>query len=304
LILKAGYTETFLDERGMEKVSLGDVFRTTPLLHAYEGEEVTWVADEEAAPLLEDNRYIERLMVFNWLTASQLQSEEFDVCVNLEKVPGICAISHKIDAYDRFGFRLDKRTGEAEAYGRAQDILAASSQLELRRGNNRTLQKILFEMVGKEWKGEEYILGYEPPTKEEYDIGFNTQVGKAWPMEKWEELEKIIGAGFSISRQEDQRQTKDDLRKYIDWLNSCRLVISNDSLGLHLALTLRKKVLGLFGPSNPDEIYFYGRGDPILPDEDFECTRCCKYECDNPIFCMDHLSPERVYEKIESMLEN
>ncbi len=41
LILKAGYTETFLNERGMEKVSLGDVFKTTPLLHAYKGEEVT-----------------------------------------------------------------------------------------------------------------------------------------------------------------------------------------------------------------------------------------------------------------------
>ena len=38
--------------------------------------------------------------------------------------------------------------------------------LILKRTNKKTIQELLFEMVGLSWKGEEYILGYSPKNKE------------------------------------------------------------------------------------------------------------------------------------------
>jgi heptosyltransferase-2 len=53
------------------------------------------------------------------------------------------------------------------------------------------------------------------------------------------------------------QQGKNSLFEYMDWINSCRLIISHDSLGLHLAFALDKEVIGLFGPTDPTEVFFY-----------------------------------------------
>lgn len=47
----------------------------------------------------------------------------------------------------------------------------------------------------------------------------------------------------------------DNIYHYIDWLNKCRIIVSNDSLGLHLVLALKKKVLGLFCPTSDKEVF-------------------------------------------------
>ena len=68
-----------------------------------------------------------------------------------------------------------------------------------------------------------------------YDIGFNHLVGnkwplKGWPMESWKRLEKLIGSRYSVSWQQGQ----DDMQEYFNWINSCRVLITNDSFGMHM----------------------------------------------------------------------
>ena len=92
-----------------------------------------------------------------------------------------------------------------------------------------------------------------------------------------------------------------DIHPYIDWLNKSKLIITNDSLGLHLAIALKKKILGLFGPTHPREIYFYGRGKAILPEERDECMPCFAPQCKKySESCMSKISPEMVADKIKS----
>lgn len=306
LIIKAGYSEILDKESNSRKVSLGDILRTTPLLHAFKEHKVTWVTNEEAFPLLEGNPFIERLLPYDLTTTLQLGAEEFDCVINLEKIPGICALSDKIKAWKRYGFRFDTRTGKAEAHEKAIDTLALSSDLTMKKENKKTAQELLFEMIGKKWQGEEYILGYSPKSKETYDICLNTQVGVKWPTKqwatkKWDELEnKLISQGYAVTRQDKQsKEVLTNLSQYMDWINSSRLIVSNDSLGLHLGIAMKKNVLGLFGPTPYKEVYFYGRGKAILPKGKFECMPCLEGVCKNQEMCMDNISVNSVLREIK-----
>lgn len=313
LIIKTGYSE-FLDKEGnSRKVSLGDVLRTTPLLHLYKENYVTWVTDIEAFPLLENNPHIDRLLSLNFLNAINLLcDEQFDTLINLEKNQDICKFVGKIDAWRKHGFRYDKETNSAQAYDRAFEVLAVSSNPKAKQENQRTTQELLFEMVGEKWEGEEYILGYKPKTKEEYDVGLNTLVGekwptKSWPIKNWDALaEKLRKKGFKVNRQDDKRHPKivENLYNYMDWINSCKTIISNDSLGVHLGIALRKNVFGLFGPTPDKEISFYGRGKAILPEPTPKilnkiCIPCFKSICKRGKNCMEDISVERAYERVK-----
>ncbi len=311
LILKVGYSETLDGEDNSRNVSLGDVFRTTPLLHLYEKEHITWVTDSKALPLLEDNPLIDRLLPYDFTTILQLESEEFDIVINLEKVPGICAFADKIKAWKKFGFRFNTRTGKAEAYDNASELLTMTGDLTLKKQNSKSAQEILFNVVGEQWRGEEYILGYKPKTQEKWDVGFNILVGqkwptKSWPIENWEKLERLLKEkGFIVTRQDNHsKEILTNLKSYIDWLNSCKVIVSNDSLGMHLSIALKKQVIGLFGPTSWREVYFYGRGKAIYPDILSNCIPCFNKNCERGRNCMGDISVEKVYDELNKILMN
>jgi heptosyltransferase-2 len=305
LIIKTGYCEILNRESNLREVSLGDVFRSTAILHPYKNHEITWVTSKEAFPLLENNPFIkkERLLPFDFITESQIGSEEFDTIINLEKVPGICALSDRIKARkNRYGFAFDTQTGEAEALENSAEILSFGVDPIYKKKNKKTFQEHLFKIVGRKWEGEGYVLGYVPTSKEEYDVGFNVKIGskwpnKAWSLDNWNKLEELLGAEkISVTRQDKQpKEVLTDLEKYIDWINSSRVLVSNDSLGLHIGLALKKKVIGLFGPTSSREIYFYNRGEAILPNENLPCLPCFKPGCllyKNS--CINLISPKEV----------
>ncbi len=310
LIIKTGYSEFLDKESNSRKVSLGDVLRTTPLLHLYKNDDVTWISDKEAFPLLEDNPYIDRLLPLDFTTAMNLlEEEDFDTIINLEKNHDICKFVNRLYSWRKYGFRYDKKTESSQAYDRAFEVLAVSSDPNSKKENERNTSDLLFEMVGEKWDGEEYILGYKPKSTEIYDIGINTLVGqkwptKAWPIENWDILEgKLIKDGFKVTRQDKQnKEVLKNIHKYIDWINSCRTIITNDSLGLHLGISLKKKVLGLFGPTPNKEVQFYGRGREILPNPSPKCMPCFKGECERGRNCMEDIAVEKVYDEIKNYL--
>jgi len=253
LIIKLGYCETLLPII-RQTCSLGDVFRTTVVLHLFKNDHVTWLTDQAAIPLLKDNPHIDRLLTFDLMGVLQLLGERFDKVINLEKVPGICALVNKINAWSKYGFRFDEETGMAEAFERAHEALAVATLEDAKKLNNRCWSEVIYQILGAKWKGESYILGYKPKSQVACDLGFNTHVGrmipeKAWPTDHWRKLEKLVAGKFTFSYQ----QALDDLEGYMDWINSCRMLITNDSLGLYLGIALGKKVLGLFGATPASE---------------------------------------------------
>lgn len=305
LIIKVGYSET-LDPEISNITSYGDVLRTTVLLNLYKKDHVTWLVDSKAYPILKGNQYIDRILIYDMTSVLQLESEHFDTVINLEKVPGLCALSDKITAWRRYGFRFDVKKGEAEAYDGTQNALSVCQNEKKKKNHNKFWQEHLFEMVGEKWKGEEYILGYEPKSKEVYDIGFNFLVGnkwptKAWPSKNWSKLETLLDKEYSVSLQKGI----DNMEKYFEWINSCKAIITNDSFGLHIALALKKKVIAIFGPTNSNETYLYERGISATASKKL----CKDIPCNSPVCknsdgcCLSKIKAEDIYFKINIFLK-
>jgi len=302
LIIKPGYSETLDGEIGMI-TSLGDVLRSTVLLHLYKNAHVTWLVDEKAFPLLKRNPFIQRILLYNLTSILQLQSERFDTVINLEKVPGICAFSDSIHAWRRYGFRFDPENGVALAYDGSQHVMEICTDSTLKKGAKKCWDEILFEMVGAKWQEEGCVLGYKPRSEVVYDIGFNHEVGrkwpnKAWPMEYWKELEVLIAGKYTVTWQKGLS----NIEEYIDWINSCRIIVTNDSLGLHIADALNKKIIAFFGPSLDTEIHL-PNGIKLLPKINYECRPCLCPDCIQSKSCMYNIEPKDVYNAIENILK-
>jgi len=303
LIIKLGYSET-LDKEVATTTSLGDVLRTTVILNFLKNDDVSWLVDEKAYPLLENNPYIRRILIFNLESVLQLQQERFDTVINLEKGPGICALSDSINAWRRFGFRFESDTGSAQAYDGAEKVLGICRDLKKKKQSYLFWQDALASMIGRQWsEKDEYILGYKPRSGVTCDIGFNWVVGhkwpnKAWPEKHWKKLKRMLENKYTVSWQKGL----DHLYEYMDWINSCRLIVTNDSLGMHLAIALRKKIVALFGPSSSREVFFYDRGVRILPEADYLCIPCLDSKCTEHISCMDSISPLQVKGAIVKLL--
>jgi heptosyltransferase-2 len=304
LIIKLGYSET-LDKEISTTTSLGDVVRTTVLLNFFKDDEVNWLVDDKARVLLERNPLIKRVLVYNLETVLQLQRERFDVVINLEKVPGICALADSINAWKRYGFRFDEYNGIAQSYDGAEKVLALSLSLNKKKKNKMFWQQALVEMIGRQWEGQEYRVSYKPRVKTTCDVGLNWLVGnkwnnKAWPKENWKKLEELLRDTYAVSWQAGF----DDLYEYMDWISSNRLIVTNDSLGMHLGIALKKKVVALFGPTSSQEIYLYGRGEIVRPQSAYRCVPCLKQECSQPTSCMHFISPDAVARAVERILKH
>lgn len=80
-------------------------------------------------------------------------------------------------------------------------------------------------------------------------------------------------------------------------ISVCNLVITTDSLGLHVALALKRKTICLIGPTSPSEIDIYGLGEKIIANSKDVCSY--KTETD----CMNKIDLKDVEEKIKKILE-
>jgi heptosyltransferase II len=307
LIIKLGYSETLDPEIG-KVPSLGDVLRTTPILWAikekYPDANITWLVTSNAEMLLQDNPLIDRILVWDEFVPFQLMREKFDILINLEKIAGVCALADMVDSWTKYGFRFESVSGLYQGYEKGLDFMSyiANKKSDTTKGY---WQQVLIEMMGATWKGQPYIVGYQPKTSKQYDIGFNYEVGSKWPVkgmttELWEQLEgRFLEIGYTVSWQEG----KANLHEYMDWINSCDLLISNDSLGMHLAFTLNKKVIGLFGPTDPSEVYCYGRSQLIPSPTDCPIRPCLAGRCESGLYCMSHMELTQIEEAAVQLLQ-
>ncbi len=305
LVLKTGYSETLDRHDAGRVVSLGDVLRATPLLHLFRDDHVTWVTDASAVPLLRGIEHIDVLIGFGSESMEALGLEQYDLVINLEKDPELCALAESVQARRRCGFTVTVGGEEESSAG----VVAACRDRAALECNGKPLQDLLFETVGADWAGEEYILGYDASSTAAYDVALNTDVGsklptKKWPSVHWDDLEsRLSDARYTVTRQDKQSPpVHTQIPRYVDWLNSASLVVTADTLGLHVALALKKPVVALFGPTPSHEVHLYGRGVALLPDPWPECAPCRSSQCLAERHCMDDIRTEVVFRQVERLL--
>ena len=74
---------------------------------------------------------------------------------------------------------------------------------------------------------------------------------------------KIIDAGCDNS-----------LMEFASLVNLCNVLVTSDSLALHIGVALKKKIVCYFYPTSAQEIELYGRGAKII----WEGKSYCSYE--------------------------
>ncbi|MFH0962468.1 MAG: glycosyltransferase family 9 protein [Planctomycetota bacterium] len=158
-------------------------------------------------------------------------------------------------------------------------------------------------------------------------VGMNTGSGSRWRMKQWpvarcaELIRRLSGDGGTrvlLFGGEDEAARNaairkaagpslvdtgcgNSLREFMSLIGLCDLLVTSDSLGLHAALGLGKKVVGLFGPTSTAEVDVYGRGIKIVPGVD--CACCYLRECERTPSCMERLPAETVAAAVDKLLK-
>jgi heptosyltransferase-2 len=158
-------------------------------------------------------------------------------------------------------------------------------------------------------------------------VGVNTGSGSRWPTKQWPHrhcidfirllcsMEKVrimlFGGEDELARNREIKESageglidtgcRNTLREFMALVELCDVLVTSDTLGLHVALGLGKKVVGLFGPTSAAEIDVYGRGIKIAPS--LNCACCYLRECGRSPSCMEMIRPEMVRDAVAKLLE-
>ena len=82
----------------------------------------------------------------------------------------------------------------------------------------------------------------------------------------------------------------------------CDVLITSDSLALHIASCFGIPVVVFFGPTSSTEIQLFGPGEKIIPN--VPCICCYKEDCNIESTCMDNISTRKIYTVTKRLLSS
>ncbi len=92
------------------------------------------------------------------------------------------------------------------------------------------------------------------------------------------------------------------LRRFAALVAALDLLVTGDTLALHLAIAARVPPVLLMGSTSATEIELYGRGAMIVTD--FDCAPCYRKVCPIPVSCMEALSAENVWSCVTKQISS
>lgn len=95
--------------------------------------------------------------------------------------------------------------------------------------------------------------------------------------------------------------TMDGLRSGMLWMGAADMVLSGCSLGMHIAIALKKHVIAWFGVSCLQEVDLYDRG--IRIQSDVSCSPCWRKNCSNEPKCYDRVEPKLIGDETAKILK-
>lgn len=235
---------------------------------------------------------------------------------------------------DKTGALIPLNNGSKYAYN-----LGLDDDLKFR-DNRKTYPQIIFEAAEIQYNGEEYefvpaeedmayaenFANKHGITKDDLIIGLNTGCGpvfqmKKWPIENTVEFINILGRklkpkillyGGPLEKERNREimesaeypvidtGCENSLRQFTGLVNLSDILVTTDTMAMHVGIALKKPLLLLIGSTSWTEIDLFGRGEKIITDMD--CAPCYKKTCDFNPWCMQGIKPERVFEALRKYL--
>ncbi len=301
---------------------------------------ITWVSRPAGVRILAHHPQIDRLLPLDVETLAQLEVEHFDLVLSLDKEPGPAGLAMRVPAAQRRGIGLSRFGTVYPLNPECGPYFALGLDDELKfRGNTRSYPQLIYEAVGLPYAGQRYELFPAPADRAHaaavWDalgvrptdavVGLNTGAGrvfanKNWPAERFVALARRLvrraGVRVALLGGPDERLLNERIARacpgvldtggthselqFAALLERCGVVVTGDTMALHVAVALRVPVVALFGPTCPQEIDLFGRGEHIVTS--LPCSPCYRRACDRQPNCMDDIALERVLAAVDRWL--
>lgn len=310
--------------------AMGDVIRTTPLVSRYKelypNCKITWLT---LYPDILPAEHIHEILPFNVNTITYLNEAEFDILINLDKEKEACALAKKIVAPEKYGYTLEKN--QATPFNQLANHKYLTGIFDdFSKSNTLSYCEEIFAICGLEYKGEEYLLDNQSSANYDWSnidknkkvIGLNTGCGgrwttRLWPEEYFSELAvMLLDEGYEVvllgGEQEHERNSEISfksgakylgyfpLKQFISQIDQCDLIVTQVTMGMHLTLGLKKKIVLMNNIFNPHEFDVFGRGEIVMPDKECACFYAGK--CKLGQTCMYDLPVSKVFSSIKKVL--
>ena len=159
-------------------------------------------------------------------------------------------------------------------------------------------------------------------------IGFNIGSGGRWPMKRWR-LDGFLWLARQVRKRHPQSAvllyggpeerllmpelakklknlciptgTENTMRQFVSLVNLVDVLVSGDTLAIHVGIALKKRLVAYFGPTSDAEIDLYGRGEKVLPSSPCQCYY--QNQCTQKLSCMDNLQNKDMLAALERQLK-
>ncbi len=285
---------------------------------------ITWVTQPAAKPLLEKNPLVDQVLGVTFEETLKLRNLQFDVAYVIDKDPVAAGILTLTSAKDIFGFTVHpKNSAILPANPEAQYLwgLGLNDQAKFF-VNEKPETELVAQALGLPYQRDPYVLALSQSelldahlrrekwiNQKKIIIGLNTGCSNIIPYKKLtvsthrkliSKLRNLIDCEIVLLGGKEDTQRNIEIAKDLDVhlsptdrglrdgavsMKACDVVVSGDSLGMHLAIALNKWVVAWFGPTCAQEIDLFGRGVKVRSAA--PCAPCWKRSCQKEVMCYD-----------------
>ncbi len=308
----------------------------------YGAPHITWLTLKESVGLLEHNSLVDSLMAVAGSSLARLLVESFDLVLSPETARESAALASVARGKEKKGYGLSPEGAVFPYNREAEDLFHMGLFDDIKKANRKTYEQLIcelsdlpyernlpvFELTAEEAQFGEAFRSRNRIRSDVPLVAINTGGGGRWSMKRWtvqgvlelaERLSDRMGAEvLLLGGPEEVDLNKQILSKvqgrvidggcsnsvqeFASLLGLCDVVVTGDSLALHLALALRRRLVVLFGPTSAAEIDLYGLGQKILPVMD--CLCCYRKTCGRSPTCMESISAETVYHAVTEEIQS
>lgn len=302
---------------------------------------IVWLTKENAKDIFTFNNYVDEVKTIESPELlSNLSLIKFDLVINLDPSPVSSSLASFTNAVNKIGFGLNEKGNVYPFNKESEEWFEMGAFDSLKMKNKKSYQQIIHEICSLDYKKGEIIFNlsedeikigkkfYQKNKLNRFDkiIGINAGASNRWQFKKWRKegyveviklLRKEYNCAFLLFGGKNEvklnRQMKkvsknifdtgsnNTLRELASYLNIVDVLITGDTLALHIATALKKNVVCIFGPTSNAEIEDYGLIKKVYPDMD--CLSCYKNKCDFVPNCMELVTGEMVFNSVKSILD-
>ncbi|MFI5236427.1 MAG: glycosyltransferase family 9 protein [Ignavibacteriales bacterium] len=310
-----------------------------PLKKKYPKSYIVWCTKFDSKELFQKNSLVDEIIIADEDARFRLQAEDFDIIINLDTSKLSSSIAALASGKNKIGFVLDRK-GFVEATSKeAEQWLEMSAFDDVKKANQKSYQQIMYEILELNLPVHKPVIHisesikarvsrksfFSRIKKDKPTIGLNVGVGpkwpsKGWPIKRWNELiNQLNTSNFYLlllggpaenqtltNLSEDKKYlinsgSNNSLLEFAAIVDLCDIIVTADTLTLHIATALDKNIVALFGPTSANEIELYGKGIKLIRTD--ECKCYYRNFCTEEISCMEKISSVSVVDAINSLLK-